>query len=59
MEQELAALQPHTLASLAGRHGITEERARQLVVESRSSSQREIEEALELARRVLGHYRDF
>lgn len=59
MEQEVVGLQPHELASLAGKHGTTEERVRKLVTDSRSASHREIEEALDLARRVLGHYRDF
>lgn len=59
MEREAVQLEAHELASLAGQHGTTEEEIRQLVAESGSRSQREIEEALELARGVLRSYRAF
>jgi hypothetical protein len=59
MEQESTDLAPHEVALLAGRHGTTEDQVRQLMVESGSRSRRDIEEALDLARRVLGHYTAF
>ena len=59
MEQEPVDLAPHEVASLAGRHGATEDQVRQLIVDSRSRSHREIEEALELARSLLRHYTAF
>jgi hypothetical protein len=54
MEHELQSLQPHELASLAGTYGTTEERVRQLAVDSGSKSRREIEEALQLCSRLFG-----
>lgn len=59
MEHESIELEPHELASLAGQHGTTEDHVRQLITESRSHSRREIEEALELARRTLRQYTAF
>jgi hypothetical protein len=53
MEQQVLSLQPHELASLAGKHGTTEERVRQLAVASGSQSRRELEEVLELSSRLL------
>lgn len=53
MEQELPGLLPHEVSSLAGKHGTTEERVRQLAVDSGSRSYREIEEVLEFASRLL------
>ena len=53
MEQQVLSLQPHELASLAGKHGTTEERVRQLAVASGSQSRRELEEDLELSSRLL------
>jgi hypothetical protein len=46
MEQESAPIAPHEYAILAGRHGLTEEQVRELVLESGSRSRREVEEAL-------------
>jgi DNA invertase Pin-like site-specific DNA recombinase len=40
-------LQPHELASFAGKHGTTEEKVRELLAQSGSRSRRELEEALE------------
>jgi hypothetical protein len=54
MDQEPPSLQPHELASLAGKYGTTEERVRQLAVDSGSTSRREIEEALQLCSRLFG-----
>ena len=59
MEQESVDLAPHEVASLAGRHGTTEDQVRQLIVDSGSRSRRDIEEALDLARSVLRHYTAF
>ena len=59
MDQEPPSLQPHELASLAGKYGTTEERVRQLAVDSGSTSRREIEEALELSRRLLRQDKTF
>jgi hypothetical protein len=53
MEQELLSLQPHELASLAGKHRTTEARVRQLAVDSGSQCRRELEEVLELSSRFL------
>lgn len=53
MDQEPLSLQPHELASLASKYGTTEERVRELAVESGSKSRREIEEVLELCSRLL------
>lgn len=59
MEEQAVHLEPHELASLAGRHGTTEDVVQQLIADSRSHSRREIEEALELARRTLRQYTAF
>ena len=59
MEDEITDLASHELASLAGRHNTTEDQVRRLIVDSGSRSRRDIEEALDLARSVLAHYRAF
>ena len=59
MEDQSVDIASHEVASLAGRHNTTEDQVRQLIVDSGSRSRRDIEEALDLARSVLAHYRAF
>lgn len=59
MEDESVNIASHEVTSLAGRHNTTEDQVRKLIVDSGSRSRREIEEALDLARSVLAHYRTF
>jgi hypothetical protein len=59
MEDASTDLASHEVAALAGRHNTTEDNVRKLIVDSRSRSRRDIEEALDLARSVLAHYRAF
>jgi hypothetical protein len=59
MDHEALELEPHEVASLAGRHGATEEQVKRLIADSGSHSRREIEEALDLARSVLRQYTAF
>ena len=51
--QEAAGIPPHEIAFLAGKHGTTEDKVRQLMRMSGSRSRRELEEALMLSSRLL------
>ena len=59
MEDDSVDIASYEVASLAGRHSTTEDQVRKLIVDSGYRSRREIEEALDLARSVLAHYRAF